>query len=72
VLPIASSYTLTPQGDATRVRFELAYPVTGMRRLLAPLMRRSGRRELAHAYARLTAVLEGAPDAHTHAHRHDH
>jgi hypothetical protein len=69
VLPIAGSYTLTPAGEGTRVRFELAYPVTGVRRLLTPLMRRSAIRELAHAYRRLTAVLEGDPHS---AHAHDH
>jgi hypothetical protein len=70
VLPIAGSYTLAPEGDGTRVRFELAYPATGWRRLLTPLMRRSATRELANAYARLTAVLEGDPRTHAHAHAH--
>jgi hypothetical protein len=73
VLPIAGSYTLTPEGEGTRVRFELAYPVTGMRRLLMALMRRSATRELAHAYRRLTAVLEDDPHAgHAHDRGHEH
>jgi len=75
VLPIAGSYTLTPEGEGTRVRFELAYPVTGIRRLLTPLMRRFATRELANAYRRLTVLLEGdrhAGHAHTHPCGHEH
>ena len=73
VLPIAGSYSLLAEGEGTRVRFELAYPVTGIRRLLTPLIRRSATRELANAYRRLTAVLEGDPHAgHVHAHAGGH
>jgi carbon monoxide dehydrogenase subunit G len=68
VLPIAGSYTLAPERDGTRVRFELAYPVTGIRRLLTPVVRRSAARELAHAYRRLTAVLEDDPHPHACGH----
>jgi carbon monoxide dehydrogenase subunit G len=70
VLPIAGAYSLAPEGDGTRVRFELEYAVTSLRRrILAPMVQRSAARELAHAYRRLAAVLEGDPHG-SHGHEH--
>jgi carbon monoxide dehydrogenase subunit G len=74
VLPISGSYELTPDGDGTRVRFEVAYEVHRFRhRLLMPIVRRVSARGLAIAYRRFSAVLEGDPHgAHAHDRGHEH
>ena len=74
VLPITGSYELTPDGDGTRVRFEVAYEVHSLRRrLLMPVVRRVSARGLASAYRRLSAVLEDDPHgAHAHDCGHEH
>ncbi len=71
VLPIAGSYILSALGTGTRVRFEAEHETTGVRRrILAPIVRRVSRRQLAAAYRRLASVLEG--DTHAHACGHEH
>ena len=52
-------YTLTPEGDGTRVRFELEAQVKGLKRLLAPMVQRTMSSEV-RALNRLKQLLERA------------
>jgi uncharacterized membrane protein len=50
-------YTLTPEGDGTRVRFELEAEVHGLKRLMAPMVQKTMDSEVA-ALSNLKRVLE--------------
>jgi carbon monoxide dehydrogenase subunit G len=50
-------YTLAPDGDGTRVRFELEAELGGLKRLMAPMVQKTMNSEVA-ALANLKRVLE--------------
>ena len=54
-------YVLTPEGDGTRVRFELETELGGLKRLLAPMVQKTMNSEVA-ALANLKRVLEAGAE----------
>jgi uncharacterized protein YndB with AHSA1/START domain len=57
-LHVTPSYTFAEEDGGTRLRFEFVMRTTGMKRLLAPLIVRSMRKQSASDFERLKSILE--------------